>query len=656
MLFPPKKFVRELYIMKNFKCLELKSMPAKACKWFAYSKAFQTTVHNKSYAQALMNAVPPRNQYTENAKNLGTQVIHKNSLLAAKVTRDDKQFNPSHTSLAITSTVSPYRPHFPSNNTLQTSVTEVECERNVGVTVTGARSSGAPVLLKNRFQPLQMLMRDDYNEPRLEETLQGFNNDKHSFLNAVNAQSIQSHVKPLLASQENEILAGKKNKIGSLARGIAEGCNTKNHLESANICQATLAGESNMHRPIDKQIPSRNSEPQYIDPMFESCLPTENEVTSLTQRKPHIANNTANNFGFIPKAPLWVYTGEVVHWQNIPNTLEAHKIIKATKTPNYMKCRIPVQSGLNIKAWRAHLSNYWDQQLCDLLEFGFPLDFEWNCILNSTEINHTSAIQNSQHISHFIQEEIDYNAMLGPFDSKPIHMHVSPLLVRDKQNSNSKRTIMDLSWPRGASVNDGVKKDVYLGTEYDLRYPSVDTITNSLKNLGTSAQMYKIDISRAFRHIKVDPADTDLLGIQFHDKYFLDRSVAFGFRHGSLIFQRCTDAIRYIMAQNGFPNLFNYIDDLIYTGLPSEIHSSFTFLKELLSELGLDISFKKLVPLSTSVIISPKLFPPLQISCKKLYSYARVGLQRHIVANKIYSRFSDLCFMSPDALSIPDIS
>ena len=357
-----------------------------------------------------------------------------------------------------------------------------------------------------------------------------------------------------------------------------------------------------MHRPIGEQILSRNSEPQYIDPIFESCVTSENEVISLTHGKPDIGKTVANTFGFIPKAPLQVYTGEVVHWQNIPNTLEAHQLIKATKIPNYMKCLIPVQSGLNIKAWRAHLSNYWDQQLCDLLEFGFPLDFDRNCTRNSTEVNHTSAIQNSQHISQFIQEEIDHNAMLGPFDSKPIRMHVSPLLVRDKQNSNSKRTIMDLSWPKVASVNDGVKKDVYLGTEYDLRYPSVDTITNSLKILGTSAQMYKIDISRAFRHIKVDPADIDLLGIQFQDKYFLDRLVAFGFRHGSLIFQRCTDAIRYIMTQNGFPNLFNYIDDLIYTGLPSEIHSSFKFLKELLLELGLDISLKKLVPPSTSVI------------------------------------------------------
>ena len=160
---------------------------------------------------------------------------------------------------------------------------------------------------------------------------------------------------------------------------------------------------------------------------------------------------------------------------------------------------------------------------------------------------------------------------------------------------------MDLSWPKGSSVNNGVAKDVYLNTHYELKFPSVDIITNSLRNLGPSAQMFKIDISRAFRHIKIDPGDIDLLGIKFDNKYFLDCSLAFGFRHGSLIFQRCTDAIRYIMAEHGYPLLFNYIDDLIYTGLPSQMDAVFNFLKNLLAELGLDISPNKLVPPSTLV-------------------------------------------------------
>ena len=55
------------------------------------------------------------------------------------------------------------------------------------------------------------------------------------------------------------------------------------------------------------------------------------------------------------------------------------------------------------------------------------------------------------------------------------------------------------------------------------------------------------------------------------------------------------------MAQHGYPLLFNYIDDLNYTGLPSQMDAAFNFLKNLLVELGLDISPKKLVPPSTLV-------------------------------------------------------
>ena len=137
---------------------------------------------------------------------------------------------------------------------------------------------------------------------------------------------------------------------------------------------------------------------------------------------------------------------------------------------------------------------------------------------------------------------------------------------------------------------------------YTLTYPSVDDITTSLCKLGPAAQIFKIDISRAFRQIKVDPGDVDLLGIRFQDQYFIDLSVPFGYRHGSKIFQRCTDSIRHIMAKHGFPGLHNYIDDLIFTGLPSKIHLAYEFLKNLLSELGLDISDKKLVPPSTSAV------------------------------------------------------
>ena len=84
-----------------------------------------------------------------------------------------------------------------------------------------------------------------------------------------------------------------------------------------------------------------------------------------------------------------------------------------------------------------------------------------------------------------------------------------------------------------------------------------------LKRLGPGALIYKVDISRAFRHIRIDPGDLDLFGLK-HGSYYLDGSLAFGLRHGSFFFQKCSNAIRYIMKKFGYQNLLNYIDDLIY--------------------------------------------------------------------------------------------
>ena len=117
--------------------------------------------------------------------------------------------------------------------------------------------------------------------------------------------------------------------------------------------------------------------------------------------------------------------------------------------------------------------------------------------------------------------------MYGPFNEPPIDLHISPLMTRTKQNSDEKRTIMDLSWPKGFSVNDGVKRDQYLGSYFILHYP-LDHITDALKHLGPQALLYKIDISRALRHLIIDPRDIDLLGLK-HQNYFIDGSLSFGF-------------------------------------------------------------------------------------------------------------------------------
>ena len=150
---------------------------------------------------------------------------------------------------------------------------------------------------------------------------------------------------------------------------------------------------------------------------------------------------------------------------------------------------------------------------------------------------------------------------------------------------------MDLIWPQGASLNAGIDKLTYLNSEFDLTFPTMDDITNELKQLGRGALLYKVYVSRAFRHIKIDRGDYDLLGLVWKGHY-VNSCVPFGTSHGSQIFQCLNNAVRFIMHQKGF-QLIDYIDD--YIGVTSVTRASCIALHDLMSDLGLTVSQKKLV-------------------------------------------------------------
>ena len=325
------------------------------------------------------------------------------------------------------------------------------------------------------------------------------------------------------------------------------------------------------------------------------------DYTSVPEYK-KCKEQIGTKFGCVPLAPIYVYKGPTVNWDYIPDVLTAHKLIRQSNLPNFLGLRIPVRTNLNVDSWRHHLADYFDQQLLDLIQFGFPLDFDRSRDLQSTLVNHTSARLYPEHVDKYIAEEVGFQAMLGPLDNKPFDIHICPFMTREKSDSDARRTIMDLSFPKGYSINDGVLKDTYLSTNFQMHYPSIDSIIRTLNELGPSAEIFKVDISRAFRHIRIDPGDIDLLGLQHRGKLNLDLSLPFGYRLGAFFFSKISGAVRFIMNKNGHNALLNYIDDFIYCGLPSNIGHSYQFLLDLLQDLGLDISLKKLCPPNTKVI------------------------------------------------------
>ena len=112
-------------------------------------------------------------------------------------------------------------------------------------------------------------------------------------------------------------------------------------------------------------------------------------------------------------------------------------------------------------------------------------------------------------------------------------LHCSPLLSRHKEG-DSVRIVENLSHPLGSSVNSCILKAEYDGFAFQLSYPSVDEKVQHIANLCDTLLLHELDINHAFRNLHIDRLDYGLMGIHWDDNFFIDVSVVFGFKHGSL--------------------------------------------------------------------------------------------------------------------------
>ena len=205
------------------------------------------------------------------------------------------------------------------------------------------------------------------------------------------------HKEPHLAPLINCTLEGNKNENGSLdgSQVHVRNKHQKNCLDNFNITAETC-----------DQVTTDNLDlllAQNYDDNISSTIECDTMATHEQKNFINVMNNEPQRFVFCPLTPLESYKDEPVHWDVCPTDLEAHSLVTATGKPNFLAARIPVDSQLNISNWPSHLSDYWDVQVPDLLEYGFPLAVDRGTLLTS-ETNHTSTLQNSQHVQSYIQE------------------------------------------------------------------------------------------------------------------------------------------------------------------------------------------------------------------------------------------------------------
>ena len=74
-----------------------------------------------------------------------------------------------------------------------------------------------------------------------------------------------------------------------------------------------------------------------------------NQTIHTSEHNEQCIRQTGGQFGFISKTDLKLYEGEPIHWETIPDVMQAHYVIKNSELLNYLKCRFPVNTNLNIK-------------------------------------------------------------------------------------------------------------------------------------------------------------------------------------------------------------------------------------------------------------------------------------------------------------------
>ena len=214
--------------------------------------------------------------------------------------------------------------------------------------------------------------------------------------------------------------------------------------------------------------------------------------------------------------------------------------------------------------------------------------------------NHSGADLFPDSIDEYLRTELTHNAVMGPFTIPPFvtRIGISPLNSREKRDSNKRRIILDLSYPPGYSVNDGIDKNIYCGKEIHLKYPSIDTMAQRIAKIGKGAKIWKLDLLRAFRQLPLCPRDYSLIGYRWRSHLYFDKRMPMGLRTAAYCCQAVTNAITYVHTCMGYWST-NYLDDIGSAEREDEAWASFLAMRRLLANLGAQEAVDKACPPST---------------------------------------------------------
>ena len=132
-----------------------------------------------------------------------------------------------------------------------------------------------------------------------------------------------------------------------------------------------------------------------------------------------------------------------------------------------------------------------------------------------------SAQENKEVMSRYIDEELKLNRLIR--FSLATDIFIAPLSESSqKKRGNKWRLIVDLSSPKGASINNGISSALT-----SIRYASIDDTVQTIHRLGNGTLMAKLDLKAAYRSVPIHPDNPPLLGTHWKEAIYVDTALPF---------------------------------------------------------------------------------------------------------------------------------
>ena len=255
----------------------------------------------------------------------------------------------------------------------------------------------------------------------------------------------------------------------------------------------------------------------------------------------------------------------------------------------------PVQ--LHLKTWEQLLEGHPDSMFQDYIikgqRDGFRVGFHEGSSLKTARRNLPSAYEHGEVVSDYLAKEKSLGRIVGPIDELALQqerVHINPFGVIPKKTPGKWRLILDLSAPRGHSINDGIEEQVA-----SLGYVAIDNVAEVILAMGGEVFLGKCDIMSAYRIIPVHPGDRRLLGMKWQDDVYIDTRLPFGLRSAPKVFTAVADALQWILrSKGGIEFIFHYIDDfIVLEQTPEKCALAMNTIEEVATSLGITLEPSK---------------------------------------------------------------